>query len=151
MRWLAPLTDAAPANRTSAATQTFSRGRGARSPPLKAFGVIQGALLSQSAEQLVQAQAGLGAQVLDLGRELVHGAHPRRQQDGAVKVEQGERVTLTQVVSLADLGGQRQRATPSYLHGSTRHQGCILAGIRDSRKAEPSGLGSCAAPASLTT
>src|SRR3990172_11434352 len=100
MRWLAPLTDAAPANRTSAATQTFSRGRGARSPPLKAFGVIQGALLSQSAEQLVQAQAGLGAQVLDLRRELVDSTHPRRQEDGAVKVQEGERVALRQILTL---------------------------------------------------
>src|SRR3972149_4574377 len=137
MRWLAPRTDAAPANRTSASTQIFSRGRGARSPPLKAFGVIQGALLSQPAEQVLQAQAGFGAQVFDLGRELVHGAHPRRQQDGAVKVQQGQRVTFTQVVPLADLGGQRQRPSSTDLNGSARPQVRLVAGIRESRKAAP--------------
>src|SRR3989304_1884240 len=108
MRWLAPLTDAAPANRTSASTQTFSRGLDARSLLLKAFDVVSGALFSQPAEQLVQAQAGLGAQVLDLGRQLVDSAHPRRKEDGAVEVQEGERVALGQIVALADLGGQRQ-------------------------------------------
>src|SRR5262245_9670322 len=86
---LAPCSEgeAAPANNTSASTNTRGLTR-----VVIVLAAITLALLAQAAQKLLGAQTRLDSRALDLARQLRHHRHHWRQHKYAVQVDQAKRI-----------------------------------------------------------